>query len=332
MASSLLTDLTAQLKAKRELTSEDVVALRRLIFGETLVTPEEAEALIDLDESVEHAGPEWLDLFVEALTDFVIYQQEPQGYVSDANAAWLTDRIARDGRIKTQTELELLIRVLEKATSAPPSLAGFALGQVKEAVLTAQGPLARGGELVPGVISAPEVELMRRILYAFGGDGNVAITRPEAEVLFDLNDATAGAPNDPSWDELFVKACANFLLAASHYQVPPRAEALRRERWLSEPDAGVIGIFRKMVEGGPAAIRDAYRLPSDEEAWAARNDARAAERRMAEQITGSEAQWLAERLGRDKAITENERALLKFLQQEAASVHPLLRPLIENAA
>ena len=31
---------------------------------------------------------------------------------------------------------------------------------------------------------------MRRMLYAFGGDGNIAITRQEAEVLFDINDAT----------------------------------------------------------------------------------------------------------------------------------------------
>jgi len=118
-------------------SADDVLALRRLVYGETHVTPEEAEALIGLDESVEHAGPEWLDLFVEAMTDFVIHQQEPQGYVSEGNAAWLTDRIGHDGRVKTQTELELLIRVIEKATSVPPSLAGFALGQVREAVLHA---------------------------------------------------------------------------------------------------------------------------------------------------------------------------------------------------
>ena len=53
---------------------------------------------------------------------------------------------------------------------------------------------------------------------------------------------------------------------------------------------------------------------------------------MAEQVTEDEAQWLAERLGRDGAITANERALLGFVQKEAASLHPLLRPLLDKAA
>jgi hypothetical protein len=327
-----LAALIDQLKTKPELAADDVLALRRLVFGETHVTPEEAEALILLDESVEYAGPEWLDLFVEALTDFIIHQQEPQGYVSEANAAWLMTHVGRDGHVKTQTELELLIRVLEKATSVPSSLAGFALAQVKEAVLTAQGPLARGGELVPGVISAAEVELMRRILYAFGSDGNVAITRPEAEILMDLNDATAGAANDPSWNELFVKAMANFLLAASHYQVPSRQEALRRERWLDAPGGGMMGFLGSMVDGGPSAIRDAYARPDGEGAWAERNAAFAEASRMAAHVTEPEARWLAERLSRDHAVTDNERALLAFVQQEAASLHPLLRPLLGQAA
>lgn len=332
MTTSSLSGLIAELRAKQKLSAEDVLALRRRIFGETSVTPEEAEALIVLDEGVEHADPAWIDLFVETLSDFIIHQQEPQGYVSEANAAWLTARIGADGRVKTQTELELLIKVLEKATAVPPSLSAFALAQVKEALLTAEGPLARGSELVPGTITAAEVELMRRILYAFGSDGNVAITREEAEVLFELNDATAGAANDPSWDELFVKAIANFLLAASRYQVPARSEALRRERWMDEPSGGVMGFFRQMVSGGPAEVLRAYARPDTEGAWAMRNAEHDAASRMAQQITEPEAQWLAERLGRDGAITANERALLSFVQEEAASLHPLLRPLLGKAA
>jgi len=30
--------------------------------------------------------------------------------------------------------------------------------------------------------------MVRRILYAFGGDENIAVTRAEAEVLFGIND------------------------------------------------------------------------------------------------------------------------------------------------
>ena len=64
------------------------------------------------------------------------------------------------------------------------------------------------------------LELLRRMLYAFGGDGNVAVTRAEAEVLFDINDATADAEPNPAWTDLFVKAIANVVMAASGQQPP----------------------------------------------------------------------------------------------------------------
>jgi hypothetical protein len=331
MASPALSQLVADLTARQHVTDEDVAALRRLVFGEIRVTPGEAEALIALDEGVDHAPPSWSQFFVEALTDFIVYQEEPQGYVSEANADWLARHIGRDGEVKTRSEIDLLVNVLEKAKSAPMSLVVFALEQVKHAVLTGEGPLASGRTLTRGVIAAPEVDLMRRILYAAGGDGHIAITKREAEILFELNDATVAADNDRAWDELFVKAVANFLLAASGYQVPTRAEALRREQWLDSPSGGVMGFFRRMV-AGPTDILAAYSRPSLEEAWAERNKAYADASRMAEHVTENEAQWLAERLGRDQALTDNERALLVFLKREASSLHPLLRPLVDKAA
>ena len=64
-------------------------------------------------------------------------------------------------------------------------------------------------------MSKEAVDILRRIVYAFGGNGAVAMAKSEAEVLFDLNDATAGADNDPSWNDLFVKAIASYVMAAS---------------------------------------------------------------------------------------------------------------------
>ena len=64
---------------------------------------------------------------------------------------------------------------------------------------------------------------------------NVAITRSEAELLFDIADATNEAENDPAWTDLFAKAIANAIMAASGYSAPNREEALRREAWLESP-------------------------------------------------------------------------------------------------
>ena len=108
------------------------------------------------------------------------------------------------------------------------------------------------------MVGEAETELVRRMLYAFGGDANIAITRQEAEILFDINDATAEAENHPAWSDLYVKALASFLMATSGYQAPTRQEALRREAWLDTPTAGVGGFMSQMLAGSLNAIWDAY--------------------------------------------------------------------------
>ena len=174
---------------------------------------------------------------------------------------------------------------------------------------------------------------IRRILFAFGGDGNIAVTRDEAEVLFDINDASATAENDPAWNDLFVKAIANFMMAASGYQAPSRQEALRREDWLDEPSARRLGgFFSRMAAGGLRGALNAYRQPDMEQAWAARNKSMEAAIKSAETISAEEAEWLARRMGRDGTFHENEKALLRFIRDEAPSIHPSLQSLITKAA
>jgi hypothetical protein len=318
--------------ASKRITAEDVQALRRSLYNDGVAEAGEVERLFAMDEAAETHDPSWCELFVEAVTDYLVEQVGPQGYVDEANADWLISRIGRDGAVKTATELELLVKVIEKAKSSPERLSAFALAQVKKAVVDGEGPLARGGKLEAGRVGRDEVELMRRVLYAFGGDGNVAVTRAEAEILFDINDATAGADNDPSWPDLFVKAIANFLMAASGYAPPTRQEALRREAWLDAPTGGVTDFFSRMVAGGLRGALQAYRQPATEEAWAARNAQAATRVAVAEQVTGEEAEWLARRIGRDGALHESEKALLRFIRDEVPSVHPSLQSLIAKAA
>jgi hypothetical protein len=325
-------DIVAEVRASKRITAEHVQALRRSLYNDGVAESGEVEALFTLDEAATDHDPSWCMLFTEAVTDWLVEQQSPQGYISEANADWLLARIAHDGSVKTATELELLVKVLEKAKSSPDRLAVFALAQVKNAVVDGEGPLAGGGALEPGRVGRGEAELVRRILYAFGGDGNVAVTRAEAEILFDINDATADAENDPAWSELFVKAIANFMMAASSYAVPSRQEALRREEWLDAPSGGVADVFARMASGGLRGFLQAYREPGAESAWAERNAANEAAARQSEAVTADEAEWLARRIGRDGALTANEKALLRFIRDESPAVHPSLQSLIGKAA
>lgn len=327
-----MSDVINDVKKSKKITASQVLDLRRSLYNDGVAEAGEVDRLFAMDEAATDVDPSWTELFVEAVTDYIVAQVEPQGHVSEENADWLIDRISRDGTVKSATELEILVKVLEKAQTSPQRLVAFALSQVRKSVVDGEGPLARGGKLVKGAVSREEAELVRRILFAFGGDGNIAVTRDEAEVLFDINDASATAENDPAWNDLFVKTIANFMMAASGYQVPSRQEALRREEWLDAPSGGVGGFFNRMAAGGLRGALNAYRQPDMEQAWAARNARMDAAIASAETISAEEAEWLARRMGRDGTFHENEKALLRFIRDEAPSIHPSLQSLIAKAA
>lgn len=333
MGEMLLAAPLAGLAEKNRITASDVRMMRQMIFRDGLVARGEAETLFALEEVVRDKCPEWGVFLVEAVSDYVVHQEFPAGYVSNENVAWLKSAVSRDGVVYTETELELLIAVMEKARHVPPSLASYTLEQVADAVIEGRGPLASGGSLTPGMVSRAEVELLRRILYAAGGEQNVGISRAEAEILFRINDRTAEARNDPSWSELFVKATANHVLCASGYEAPSRAEALRRDAFFDDASADIAGFFRRMVAGGAAGILDAYSKPDGiEAAFAERNAGAADAGAAAAPVDAKEARWLVEKITGDRTLHQNERELLAFLKRESPSIHPDLKPLLDKVA
>ncbi|MBZ9858517.1 hypothetical protein [Mesorhizobium sp. CA12] len=334
MGELIMSAPVAGLISKNKITAEDVTMLRREVFADGVVSRGEAEALFALDQTARDKCGEWAPFFVEAVTDYIVHQEKPEGYISEQNADWLVRTVSRDGIVDGRTELELLVHVLEEARSSPSELSAYALEQVAHAVIDGKGPLMHGGSLVPGHIAKAEVDLLRRILYAYGGDGNIAISKAEAEVLFRINDRTAAADNDPSWSDLFVKAIANYVMCSTGYEPPTREVALRHENFLDEAAPTLGGFFSRMVSGGFAAILEAYHSPGDIEAeWEARNRAAEALARRAETIDASEAEWLAERVGGGRRpLRDNERALLTLIKHAAPEIHPTLKPLLEKVA
>lgn len=322
MTSPNLADLAVGLKRANRITAADVSGLRRAVFGDMKATHAEAETLVALDEVVADRAPEWLLFYVEALTDLVARQQVPAGYVSDADADWLISMLSRDGAIRGDSELEALVRILEAATEVPARLGAYALEQVKLAVLA------------DGFVAADEVGLLRRILYATAGQGNIAITRAEAEVLFDINDAVRGRQNDPSWPDLFSKALAACVMTVSGYRAPSREEAAHREAWLEKPHQrmGVGAFVASMFEARKAfssvASIKAGLKPADPIGDDVRSDEAA--RKGAEPISADEAAWLVSRIRRDGSFDESERKLVAFIKAESPDIHPALKPLLDE--
>ena len=207
MTATALADLTSTLTNRARISAEDVLGLRRLVWADASVSREEADALMALNTACPVQAPEWIDYFVEVMTDYLVRQQQPEGYVDAAKAEWLMQWIDRDGRVDSRGELELLVKVVETAASVPLNLRAYTLKQIEAAVLTGSGPTRRervdgNGTLDAGSINTTEVELLKRVIYAQGGADGWIVSTEEADMLFRIKDATLGAPNAEGWPDL----------------------------------------------------------------------------------------------------------------------------------
>jgi hypothetical protein len=322
----------------RRITPEDVLHLRRTVFGDGFVSRADADAIFAMDHAPVEKCREWVTFFVEAITDHIIHQVQPLGYISVENAEWLIDKIGHDGHLESLGEIELLVRVMAKAKYVPDILSAFVFAEIARAVVEGEGPLARHGKLTRGMIGEAEVELIREVLFAYGSERNIAVSRFEAEMLFDLNDRTAAAENHPAWRELFVKSVANYLMSEASYNVPSRAEAIAREAWLEDRSVDIAGSLRGIFSSFGELFTPSFYdcLFEDahcqmEKAWAARNARVNARLDEAAAITDTEGEWLIERLCADGLITQNEVALLDFIRRQGNGFHPDLAAELERS-
>lgn len=299
----------------------DLSDIRKAFYDDGVISIAEADLMFQVNDAVKQYPKEWPEVFIGAITDFLLRQTHPLDIVDAANAAWLTQRISHDGIVETETEMALLLNILKHAQSIPERLEVFVLDQVKMAVVKGLGALALRPEHADNVIDAQEVELVRHALYAYGGQGGVSVTRQEAEFMFELNDATRGAPNHESWTDLFVGVVACHLMGNLGTNKASHAQAIARKNWLLEKKSirwnlmESLKIWRQQLTDGPA---DAW---YDEDKVA-----------QAEKVTDYEADWLIERLNRDGGVDENERALLEFLKVESPDVHASLTAFMSRAA
>lgn len=331
-------DFSGLLETPGRIGRSDVLYFRREVFRDGVLSRAEADAILTMNKTVPVKCHEWTEFFLEALTEYAVNQEEPRGYVTTEQAQWLIDRVSDDGVVEA-SELELLVKVLNKSVSSPESLVGFTLSQIVTAVTEGNGPIAAGRQAPKGVIGEAEVELIRRVLYAFGGDSGMAISRTEAEILFDLNERTDKAENHPAWRELFVKAIGNYLMAVAADRPISRDEAIVREDWLENNKADVGSMLFGAVWGlgellSKSFLDDMFDGAHEqiEKAWAARNARMEAEEAAASKITDHEAEWLIEKLTADGVIDQNEQSLLQFIKRESPHVSPIMSGVMEKAA
>jgi hypothetical protein len=295
-------------------------------------------AVFRLDHHCPTKHPDWTRFYVDVLTDYYLWQSDPRGYVNEDQAAQLIGEINRDGHVEATSELELLINIVHWCTQCPQTLPLLAMEAVKESILSPE-TACYGSNRPPAVIAPSDVELIRRLIYAPGSPGGFTVTREEAELLTNLDQATDAEENASTWPDLFAKAVANALMFPRGAPIVPDAqEAKRRDNWLAERRTIgelLMGMGKALFKGD-VPVREAAKQLDITGAHRAReardeDDAIFNEAMSREAIDQEEAHWLIRKIGGAESLTKGAVQLLRFIKSNSPSIDPALDPLFSKA-
>src|SRR5712671_7031642 len=118
-----------------------------------------------------------------------------------------------------------LIGAVEMSKSDDRDVAVYALGIVRDGVITGEGPTTRGRIHCSRALDAQDAAWCARIRIAMAVAGE-PVSRAEAEALFEISDAAAERTDDGRFDDLLAKAIAHHAASESGLPVPPRTVAL----------------------------------------------------------------------------------------------------------
>ncbi len=155
-----------------------------------------------------------------------------------------------------------LVAAIEHSKIAVAELSVAALQDVLSGVITGEGPTAAGRVHFSRTLDPADAALCARILYGAGGTAGLPVTRPEAEVLFDIDAAAAERTDNGRFGDLFVKSIAHCALAAAGHRVPPRQVALAPETDLSSWTSRSTGIDGEILAWIAGQVRHKRRLKS----------------------------------------------------------------------
>lgn len=319
-----LTELLARLMQAGTVTNGDVMMLRDAVWTDESIAEPVVDALFMLNDTLTSHSAVWTDFFIEAVEYYLVDQSVPQGFVDEACADWLQARVDKNGRVASLAELELLVAIIERAESAPEGLRQYAIAQIENVIVNGEGPTRTDDVIRPNSVDAMEVELLRRLIFAGGGEGAVIVGSEEADMLFRIKDATLDGDNAASWLRLFVQGVGNHLMAHSDYRPLSRDEALEFKQFMDNDVPSLGRFFKRMLPNdkiGYGTIAEAFKtlFPKTEDRFA---------KRLAldnsHLITADEAGWLKTHIAADGETDAYEKALLTFILDEAEHAPAML--------
>ena len=272
-----LEELKKELLTDGKIDAEEVNRLREALYADGKIDQEEADFLFEINDAVSGKANDssWKAFFVEAITDYLLNDEESPGVIDEEEGKWLGEKINNDGKLDT-VERALVVSLRRKSKSMPQSLNAI-LSQIAsrfnlekdevpavEAAAAARALAETKAEanksaikkeenetdlvqlrteiLADGKIDKEEVELLYKVLYADG-----KIDEEEANFLFELNDAVSGEKNDPAWNQFFVQTISDYLL---NDEESPGVIDEEEGKWLVEKigaDGQVDGVEKELL-------------------------------------------------------------------------------------
>ena len=247
------------------ISATEALEIRRQIYGHQPLTPADMDLVFrTAQKSAGHDSREWTNLFAEAVTDYVVHQNDPADYIPQEKADWLVAKLKEKGGIASASEFAMLVDMMKSALGVPPSLSAFVLHEIETAMVSGHRNAIGGNDQAAATVTKADVEALRSVLYA-ATTGSVAhVTREEAEALFDIAHATADGTCDPAFDDLFARAVGNYLMAICWHD-PSRNQALHRERWLDERETLFQFLSHRPAPGEEESFRALLKSPLEQE-------------------------------------------------------------------
>jgi uncharacterized membrane protein YebE (DUF533 family) len=121
-----LEQLKKELLADGIIDSEEVKTIKAVIYEDGKIDKDEADFLFELNDAVsgKENAPEWKDLFVDAITAFVLEDEVSPNEIDEDEAEYLYNQIKGDGQVD-DIERALLENIKAKAKSFPAKLASL---------------------------------------------------------------------------------------------------------------------------------------------------------------------------------------------------------------
>lgn len=316
MMADQISELGRAIVAARAIDDATVLKLRQIIWTNQALDRETLDHLFQINDALAAPSVGFSDLFCEAIVHFALRQSVPHGFITPETADWLDSRFQTDGRLESHAELETLVHLLEKAENAPDSLKQQAMAQIQACILSGVGPTRKAGDIRPGRVDAAEVQLLRRLIFASGGDSSVSVSANEAEMLFRIKDATLNAENAPEWTTLFVEGVGNYLMAHNFFRQTSLDEAKSLNTAMDDTQSSIGGFLGRTMGAFSlnTLVRPASLLADSKRVWV--DDAALAADRA---ISSNETNWLKQQIAADDKTDDLEKALLAFIADETAS-------------